>query len=264
MPRQYRILLVLAVLQYKCWHSHAFSSVGIPTTTKSLLSSPSTIYRRRPPFNSAVLFASEVAINGEVLNGASQENDSDEHLASSVSSVTNGEQQQQPSPPPELSLEDQDYYINAIKPKTKPLLKSAAFYAAFVVRRLAESRRKALEKRRIPKTLRRATEKANNTITSIWQGLKLLNQQRRNASKLAGYDAPIIIPSFTFLILGALMQSVVPKYYGDCITYVVSSEATKSKVFRAIGGLMVTSLLASALTGMRGSLFWIAGTCLAQ
>ena len=88
---------------------------------------------------------------------------------------------------------------------------------------------------------------------------KKLNEQRKNVMSLAGYTPHIVVPSFVFLFLGALMTSIVPSYYSKCIQCVSTLAATKAQLIEAIVGLGVTSTLAALFTGLRGSLFWIGG-----
>mmetsp|Transcript_27981 Transcript_27981/g.39342 ORF Transcript_27981/g.39342 Transcript_27981/m.39342 type:complete len:765 (-) Transcript_27981:35-2329(-) len=138
--------------------------------------------------------------------------------------------------------------VNSIHPKTQSLLKSMYSFARFALQRNLEI--KALAK----------GEKNKSKKESWWSMLKTLNEQRRNLVHLAGYNANIIVPSFSFLLLGALMVSIVPHYYSEAITCVASNEASPIKLAATLSGLAVTSTLAAFFTGMRGSLFWIAGS----
>lgn len=143
------------------------------------------------------------------------------------------------------TAEIQDYVeeqVNLIQPKTKTLPKSMLFYARFVKQRI-EANRLAAKEKKVP----------------FSNQFQKLNEARRNLVKLAGYNSGIAVPSFGFLLLGALMMSIIPHYYSECITCVASNEASRIKCFRALGGLAVTSTLGALFTGARGSLFWIAG-----
>jgi len=141
--------------------------------------------------------------------------------------------------------------VNSIHPKTQSLPKSMYCFARFVLQR-------NLNVRKIKKLAKKKTSKTKKE--SWWGMLKTLNEQRRNLVHLAGYNANIIVPSFSFLIFGALMVSIVPHYYSEAITCVASNEASPLKLAATLSGLAVTSTLAAIFTGMRGSLFWIAGS----
>jgi hypothetical protein len=153
----------------------------------------------------------------------------------------NGQQQ--------VSEEEEDFYVHGIVPETKSIPASMAHFAIFVVKRLIENRQMKVD-RKIGKVPPKQGFRAN------W---KELNEQRRNLSKLAGYNAPIIIPSFTFLLLGALTTSVIPQFYSECIQCVATLDPSRAKCMRALAGLAITSTLGALFTGMRGSLFWMAG-----
>lgn len=138
--------------------------------------------------------------------------------------------------------------VNAIHPKTKSVPRSMAFYGRYVVQRIVENRKK------------KAIAKEKKEPKESWRTMfKQLNEQRRNLVQLAGYNSNIIVPSFSFLLLGALMVSIIPHFYSSAITCVASNEGSSIKLFQALSGLAITSTLGAIFTGMRGSLFWIAG-----
>ena len=88
-----------------------------------------------------------------------------------------------------------------------------------------------------------------------------LNESRKALIKLVGFDSSLLIPSFGFLLLGALMTSVIPHYYSQCLTCLVAAESTsRETVVKSLFGLAVANVLAAVFTGMRGALFWIAGS----
>mmetsp|Transcript_38509 Transcript_38509/g.115532 ORF Transcript_38509/g.115532 Transcript_38509/m.115532 type:complete len:742 (-) Transcript_38509:166-2391(-) len=96
---------------------------------------------------------------------------------------------------------------------------------------------------------------------SLGETLRRLNESRRSLIQLVGYDADLLVPSFGFLILGAFAQSVVPAYYSKCVTCLAAATATtKSQVVGALTGLAVAEGLTALFTGLRGALFWIAGS----
>ena len=160
-----------------------------------------------------------------------------------------------------VTAEDEEFYLYGIEPKTKSVQQSMAFYARFVVSKILENRRDKKLRRKGLKWFWRKTPRDEDAASTkgIRNTLRKMNEQRRNLAKLAGYTAPIIIPSFTFLVLGALMTSIIPQFYSECVQCVATQEASKAKVIRALTGLTLTSILGAAFTGMRGSLFWMAG-----
>ena len=164
-----------------------------------------------------------------------------------------------------ITPDDEAFYVNGIQPKTMPLPQSAEFYAKFVIDRMRANRQqKLLEKdyRRGWKFWQKPSPvKADGTPRgTIWDTIQILNAQRRNVVKLAGYNAPLVVPSFVFLLLGALTLSVIPHFYSECITCVATNEPSRMRCIRALSGLAITSTLGALFTGLRGSLFWIAGS----
>jgi ABC-type multidrug transport system fused ATPase/permease subunit len=91
------------------------------------------------------------------------------------------------------------------------------------------------------------------------ESLSVLNEQRRNLVALAGYTSSIVVPSFTFLVLGSLMNSIIPHYYSKCLQCVATLEPSRPKLLHALMGLAISSTLGAVFTGLRGCLFWIAG-----
>lgn len=156
------------------------------------------------------------------------------------------------------SLEDYNPYAtaNKIEPKTQTISESLISYARFLVNHFGK--RKNVEGsgalQIIKRLLRR--ERRSNEDNSMW---KKMNDQRKNVMTLAGYTTSFVVPSFGFLLLGALMTSIVPSYWGKCIQCVATLTATKAQLIEALVGLGVSSLLAGLFTGIRGSLFWIGG-----
>ena len=130
-----------------------------------------------------------------------------------------------------------------------------AFYARFVVQTMVSNKLKKSKTKMLKK--QRGTRRKN-----FLENMAKLNEQRKNLVTLAGYNSPIVIPSFSFLFLGALMTSIVPLYESKCIQLVATLHPSKAKVVEALIGLVVSSTLASLFTGLRGSLFWLAGTFL--
>lgn len=169
-------------------------------------------------------------------------------LASASVDAADQEQQQQQYDE-RMVNEYLDQQVNSITPKTKSLRGSMYFYASYVIRQLSENR-----------SNKAAAAKKGTEKTSSWRKLfSDLNEQRKNIVQLAGYNSEIIAPSFLFLLLGALMISIVPHFYSEAITCVASGEASSAKLMKVLSGLAITSTLGALFTGMRGSLFWIAG-----
>jgi ABC-type multidrug transport system fused ATPase/permease subunit len=164
------------------------------------------------------------------------------------------------------TAEEEEYFVHGITPKTKTITGSMAFYVQFVVNRMMENR----EKKRLARRGRRglkfwkkpdaaylAAQKEKPTLT---ENMKRLNRMRRDVVKLAGYNSAIVIPSFTFLLLGALMTSIIPQFYSDCLQCVATLDPSRAKCVRALAGLAISSSLGALLTGLRGSMFWTAGS----
>lgn len=150
---------------------------------------------------------------------------------------------------------DLDYYNpNEIHPYTKPLPGSMTFFGRFVVRlwKLKLRRQKLLKLYR-----RRRTHPKKKRLQ---RAIKNLNEQRKNIVLLADYSRKIVIPSFSFLVLGALMTSIIPRFYAECMQVVATLDPDPSKVVRALVGLGITTTLGALFTGCRGALFWIAGS----
>lgn len=159
---------------------------------------------------------------------------------------------------------DDAFYGDEIQPKTMPLPTSVEFFAHFVLKRMQDNRKK----RQLEKQFRRGwrfwkklppTKPDGTPRGTFWDTIKILNHQRQNVVRLAGYNAPLVVPSFAFLLCGALMMSVIPHFYSECITCVATNEPSRVKCIQALSGLAITSTLSSLFTGLRGSLFWIAG-----
>eukprot|EP00542_Grammatophora_oceanica_P018189 CAMPEP_0194049172 /NCGR_PEP_ID=MMETSP0009_2-20130614/29906_1 /TAXON_ID=210454 /ORGANISM="Grammatophora oceanica, Strain CCMP 410" /LENGTH=802 /DNA_ID=CAMNT_0038695257 /DNA_START=147 /DNA_END=2555 /DNA_ORIENTATION=- len=172
-----------------------------------------------------------------------------------------------------LSEEEQDYYVHGYQPKTRPLDESVQYYASYVVKSLYEKRRKRLIRRRKkrrflfwkkaddrPLDLPEIMSVGEEKLLGFREKIRALNEQRKNLVRLAGYTASIVTPSFSFLLIGALMQSIIPRYYAQCVQCVASNEVSRSKIMTAMIGLGVSSTLGALFTGLRGSTFWIAGS----
>lgn len=166
---------------------------------------------------------------------------------------------------PEATLAEEEFFVHGIVPKTLSLPASMVVFAQFVVNRVIANRRT----KRLKQLHRRGLRFWKKPLPlldgqpkepSFWDSLKILNEQRKNVVKLAGYNAPIVAPSFTFLLLGALMTSIIPQYYSNCLQCVATLDPSRANCIRALAGLAISSTLGALFTGLRGSMFWIAGS----
>jgi len=154
---------------------------------------------------------------------------------------------------------------NQIHPRTKTLTESAKFFVGYCMKMLARDRKKQrlltlLRRKSWRKSQQRRHRRRKNQNNTLVANLRKLNAQRRNLALLADYTRKIVAPSFLFLTLGAMATSAVPHFYASCVTMVATSEPSGTKLAYAVAGLAATSIAAALLTGVRGSLFWIAGS----
>jgi ABC-type multidrug transport system fused ATPase/permease subunit len=149
-----------------------------------------------------------------------------------------------------------------IHPRTKSLTSSAAFFARFCLKLIEDSarRKRRLKMRRFKQFTASALASSKPTEPAWKSTFRKLNEQRINLVKLADYTAPIVTPSFLFLTLGALASSITPHYYASCIQLVATLDPSPARVWTAVMGLAASWTLEALFTGLRGSLFWIAGS----
>lgn len=160
-----------------------------------------------------------------------------------------------------------DYYdpyktANKIEPQTPTISESLMFYGKFLVDHFNKNSLKnktKREKRNMIQRMLKRNEKPKAKENTMW---KQMNEQRKNIMTLAGCTASFVVPSFGFLLLGAFMTSIEPLYWAKCIQCVATLDATKAQLVEALVGVSVSSILAGLFTGIRGSLFWIGGTCM--
>jgi len=174
--------------------------------------------------------------------------------------------------------------INDFKPSTVTLSNSMLFFSRYVIRQNKEK----LIKKRISKMNRKGilskflsssalkdakkfdqklvnkltteVEKEQSNKKSLKETIQSLNKARKELIALVGYDSALLVPSFSFLALGAFMNSVIPHFYGLCINCLANAGTTsQEELMRAITGLAISGFLFAFFTGMRGALFWIAG-----
>jgi hypothetical protein len=93
----------------------------------------------------------------------------------------------------------------------------------------------------------------------IMASIHKLNESKQKLVGLVGYDSSLLLPAFSYLVLGALFKSIIPHFYSACISCVAAGEANRRKLLMAMGGLGMSSVLEALFTGLRGALFWIAG-----
>jgi hypothetical protein len=148
------------------------------------------------------------------------------------------------------------------RPKTLPLLQSFALFCRYALKYWTEKN----EEKITAKELRRAQKSTGgirkflDSKSNNWNTLKQFYTSAKNLFKLVGYDAALLLPAGCFLVLGAVFESIRPHYWSKCISYVVSGEPHRSTVMNALVGLSVSNFLAALFTGLRGAMFWIAGT----
>mmetsp|Transcript_13247 Transcript_13247/g.32328 ORF Transcript_13247/g.32328 Transcript_13247/m.32328 type:complete len:900 (+) Transcript_13247:229-2928(+) len=181
--------------------------------------------------------------------------------STTASSVAEAETEESSS----SSYNDPYVMANQIAPKTNSLPVSLSYYAQYLLRHFFP---KQYEKKLQEQKQDKIKETGSSSFGSIQERQqtespgfwKQFNEQRRNVMTLAGYTKRMIVPSFTFLFLGALMSSIVPNYWGKCIQSVATLSGSRSQLVEALVGLGVSSTLAALFTGVRGSLFWIGGS----
>lgn len=169
---------------------------------------------------------------------------------------------------------------NEFRPRTMKVSESVAFFARFVAQSILDKRaQKSLgreNRRRLRDRLKRvafvrkatkelvATTKKKGAKGAKQRGmmgsLRKLNESRKSLIRLVGYDSSMMVPAFGYLIMGAFMSSVIPYFYSSCISCIASAEPNRNKLLWAIGGLGFSHFLEAVFTGLRGALFWIAGT----
>jgi hypothetical protein len=161
-------------------------------------------------------------------------------------------------------------------PRVMSIRRSVLTFCQYIVEQNKESKKKRHEKlnrlKKLRKTSRRTKQNmlqweieednidvAPSKASTIREKLRTLNMARANLIQLVGFDAKLVVPSFSFLFVGALFQSISPHYWSKCITCVVSLDPSRRKLFDAMIGLAISSGLGAIFTSLRGAMFWIAG-----
>jgi ABC-type multidrug transport system fused ATPase/permease subunit len=153
---------------------------------------------------------------------------------------------------------------------------SMVFFARFVAQTIQQQRLQkqlsnAVRKRlrhRLKKLFIRKKEQDVTAVTpstdeeewGIMASIRKLNESKQKLVGFGGYDSALLFPAFSYLIVGALFKSIIPHFYSACISCVAAGEANKGKLMLALGGLGLSSVLEALFTGLRGALFWIAGS----
>mmetsp|Transcript_22283 Transcript_22283/g.31922 ORF Transcript_22283/g.31922 Transcript_22283/m.31922 type:complete len:772 (-) Transcript_22283:233-2548(-) len=145
-------------------------------------------------------------------------------------------------------------------PKTLPLLQSFAHFMRYTMKYWKDKKEVQKKVKKLQRNSIFSKEKVDIVSLSIWKRLVHLQKMAKHLFSLVGYDSSLLIPSGCFLLLGAIFESIKPHYWSTCINYVVSGESRRDIVMQALIGLSISSFLGALFTGLRGALFWIAGT----
>ena len=109
--------------------------------------------------------------------------------------------------------------------------------------------------------LRAEVEQEKLEKKSFRATLKALDKSRKELIELVGYDSKLLVSSFGFAMIAAFMNSVIPHYYGQSVNCLANAMTTpRTEVIKALTGLGIASILCALFTGIRGALFWLAGT----
>lgn len=184
----------------------------------------------------------------------------------------------------ESEPDESNLVVNEFKPTTMTITRSMIFFARYLRSHSTESRikeylsckrkgglrskfgfskRTDLKKynKQLLNKLQEEVRKEETEKISLRQTLTSLNQSRKELIELVGYDAALLVPCFGFAMLAAFMNSVIPHYYGACVTCIANAATTtKGEVLAALTGVGVSSALCALFTGSRGALFWLAGS----
>lgn len=159
--------------------------------------------------------------------------------------------------------------VDEFQPRTMVVSESMIFFARFVARSIIEKRtqkrlgdagRRRLRNRLKKSIFRKKAIPETERKEGIRNSLRKLDQARQNLVRLVGYDSSLLMPAFSYLILGALFKSIIPHFYSACISCVSAREVNRAKLMIAMGGLGLSSVSEAFFTGLRGAMFWIAGS----
>lgn len=179
-------------------------------------------------------------------------------------------------------IEEDELPVDAFQPRTMKVFESFAFFVRFSAQTILEKRAQRSQGRsnrrrlrhRLKQLIFRRKNKHSDTDADdmvvksegsdenlgVGESIRGLNESRKNLTRLVGYDSSLLLPAFSYLILGAFTSSIVPHFYSACISCVASGDPNRAKLMWAIGGLGLSHVAEALFTGFRGALFWIAGT----
>lgn len=179
------------------------------------------------------------------------------------------------------SQQSQQSLVNDFVPKQMTLTESMVFFTRYVVKLSKETtvKRELMGKRRTISRLWSAPAKIEDFDTHDIETLRKeveqevmekkpfkdtianLNKARKELIHLVGYDAKLLVPCFGFAIMAAFMNSVIPHYYSMCVNCLANAlSSSRQDLIKAMTGLAVSSILCALFTGLRGALFWLAGS----
>lgn len=178
-------------------------------------------------------------------------------------------------------VQRQQSLVNDFVPKQMTLTESMVFFARYVFKLSKETtvKRELMGKRRTISKLWSAHASIEDFNTKDIEILKKeveqeilekkplkdtmanLNNARKELIHLVGYDAKLLVPCFGFAIMAAFMNSIIPHYYSMCVNCLANALSTsRQDLIKAMTGLAVSSTLCALFTGLRGALFWLAGS----
>ncbi len=182
----------------------------------------------------------------------------------------------------DLSNMEDELPVDDFQPRTMKVFESFAFFVRFSAQTILEKRaqrsqgrsnRRRLRHRLKQLIFRRKNKHSDSDAEDVvvksegseenlglGESIRGLNESRKNLTRLVGYDSSLLLPAFSYLVLGAFTSSIVPHYYSACISCVAAGDPNRAKLMLAIGGLGLSHVAEALFTGFRGALFWIAGT----
>lgn len=179
------------------------------------------------------------------------------------------------------TVEEPKSMVNDFKPATMTLTQSMVFFIKYLVKHQREQLIKRqlvdhgvtksklwpskISLRDVGKSdlerLKAEVKKEQLEKRPFLETLRNLNDSRKELIELVGYDANLLVSCFGFAVLAAFMNSVIPHYYGQSVNCLANAMTTaRPDVVKALTGLGVASVLCALFTGIRGALFWLAGS----
>ena len=180
-----------------------------------------------------------------------------------------------------IELEEPKSLVNDFTPETMSLRQSMVFFVKYLFKHQKELTLKrqimypnSLRSKLFPsrytmddiskadaKILRKEIKREQQEKKPFWETMRSLNESRKELIELVGYDSKLLVSCFGFAMLAAFMNSVIPHYYGQSVNCLANALTTsRTEVIKALTGLGVASVLCALFTGIRGALFWLAGT----